>query len=234
MHSPNDSTKTCTKCFETKPLDAFYLDKRTGKPRGQCADCVCAYSKARYRANPEPHKALIRAWGIANRDKRREDGTRRRAANPEIHRAAVRKWRKNHPEAARADSRKAHHRHRAERNRKAKIYYAANREEALANAAAWRKANPEKMCDYSRARQARKRGAPVVEDIRRADIWERDGGICYLCGLPCDPDNWHLEHLIPLSRGGNHSADNVAASHPECNRAKGTRTPDELRHASDS
>lgn len=115
-------------------------------------------------------------------------------------------------------------------------YYAAyrdtHREQGKAHAAKQRADNPEGAKEYFRAnrdkfrdlaarRRARERNAPVVERIYRAKVWERDGGICHICGLPADPALWHLEHIIPLARGGEHSYRNVAVSHPICNAHKG-------------
>lgn len=228
MHSPNDSTKTCSKCGETKPLDAYYLDKRRNAPRAACKMCYNADTQARYAAAPDKHYALTKRWREEHRSEVNEAAKRRHAENPEPRHRAVAKWQRKNPEKVRANSHKMYYKHREDRRRRSKEYYCANRDTALTKAAEWRRANPERLCDYSRARHARKVNAPEVENIRRADIWDRDGGICYLCETPCDPNNWHLEHLIPLSRGGPHTASNVAVSHPECNRAKGTRTPDEL------
>jgi 5-methylcytosine-specific restriction endonuclease McrA len=38
-----------------------------------------------------------------------------------------------------------------------------------------------------------------------------------------DPANWHLDHVVPLSRGGEHSYANVQVAHPFCNLSKGPR-----------
>jgi len=70
---------------------------------------------------------------------------------------------------------------------------------------------------------ARRRGATVIECFSRADIFERDGGVCHVCGELVDPDNWHIDHLLPLSRGGQHVAANVAVAHPKCNGARRAR-----------
>jgi 5-methylcytosine-specific restriction endonuclease McrA len=34
---------------------------------------------------------------------------------------------------------------------------------------------------------------------------------------------WDLDHVIPLSKGGEHSYDNVQVTHPSCNRKKGAK-----------
>lgn len=57
--------QTCTKCGETKSLDAFYLDKslKNGR-RPDCKTCRCAVSKAWRVANPEHDKAIHRRKGL--------------------------------------------------------------------------------------------------------------------------------------------------------------------------
>lgn len=72
------------------------------------------------------------------------------------------------------------------------------------------------------ARQARKFGQ-WVEHVDRSVLWERDGGVCYLCGLLADPARWDVEHVHPISAGGEHSYANTAVSHPSCNYSKGAR-----------
>lgn len=72
-------------------------------------------------------------------------------------------------------------------------------------------------------RKALERGLPGMrhEKVKRGVVWERDEGVCHICGLAADPDSWHLDHVIPLASGGDHTYDNVAVSHPACNLAKG-------------
>lgn len=104
--------------------------------------------------------------------------------------------------------------------------YYRNRKEYAERNANWRRANPE----YVRAtetnrraiRRARLRGA-TTERVDRRVVLERDGGVCHICTLSVDPTSWHLDHVIPLSRGGEHSYANVATSHPYCNESKGAR-----------
>lgn len=48
-------------------------------------------------------------------------------------------------------------------------------------------------------------------------------GKCAYCGTK--PDVLHMDHLIPLKRGGRHSIGNVIPSCQPCNSAKGTWIP---------
>lgn len=66
-----------------------------------------------------------------------------------------------------------------------------------------------------------------TEPIRRMDILERDGPTCYLCGRPVSPTNFPLEHVIPLSKGGTHTADNVRIACAPCNLDKAATMPSE-------
>jgi 5-methylcytosine-specific restriction endonuclease McrA len=53
---------------------------------------------------------------------------------------------------------------------------------------------------------------------RRAEVWERDGGFCGICGEPVDPLDWNLDHIVPSTLGGPDTEDNLRVTHPTCNR----------------
>lgn len=61
----------------------------------------------------------------------------------------------------------------------------------------------------------------AVEFVRRSVVWQRDEGVCGICGVAADPDDWHLDHVVSLSRGGSHTYANTQVSHPPCNVRKG-------------
>lgn len=73
--------------------------------------------------------------------------------------------------------------------------------------------------------RAMKRENGPCERIYRDIVWRRDSGICHICGESCQMNSWHLDHIIPLSRGGTHTYDNVAVSHPICNIRKKDKLP---------
>ncbi|AFR50019.1 HNH endonuclease [Gordonia sp. KTR9] len=58
------------------------------------------------------------------------------------------------------------------------------------------------------------------------DIEGIDPARCYYTGLPLG-DNWHLDHMTPLSRGGLHRVDNLVPCCASVNMSKGKRTADE-------
>ncbi|WP_170222754.1 HNH endonuclease [Rarobacter faecitabidus] len=87
--------------------------------------------------------------------------------------------------------------------------------------------------------RARRLGAVVIEPVARDDVFSRDGHRCQICGervnepTPFDPQSATVDHIIPLSMGGEHSMRNVQTACLRCNSAKQDRissTPDMRRH----
>jgi 5-methylcytosine-specific restriction endonuclease McrA len=78
-------------------------------------------------------------------------------------------------------------------------------------------------------RRARLLGA-TVEAFDRLEVFDRDGWVCQICARPVDrsvqhpdPASVSLDHILPLSRGGEHSRVNCQTAHLICNLRKGAR-----------
>ena len=62
----------------------------------------------------------------------------------------------------------------------------------------------------------------------------KQGSRCHYCGEPLERfgrNKFHVDHFIPLSRGGQNSMNNIVCTCPSCNRAKGNKMPWEYRPA---
>ena len=101
----------------------------------------------------------------------------------------------------------------------AKAYYEINAEDRRAYARQWGLENPEQRRQINARRRARERNA-FIEDIDRQTVLEHDEGICGICEEPVDRDNFHIDHIVPLSRSGLHCYANVQVAHPQCNLEK--------------
>jgi 5-methylcytosine-specific restriction endonuclease McrA len=68
----------------------------------------------------------------------------------------------------------------------------------------------------------------------RRSIIERDGYYCVYCDEDLRDREIHLDHIIPESKGGTTTRDNLQVTCRKCNLAKGTLTEQEftekLRH----
>ena len=65
---------------------------------------------------------------------------------------------------------------------------------------------------------------PSMGKARRLRLWERDGGICYLCEAKVKAgEAWDIEHIIPWALSQDDSDENLRVAHKEgCHRAKTT------------
>ncbi len=64
---------------------------------------------------------------------------------------------------------------------------------------------------------------------QRLRIMMRDKMRCQYCGVRGNAFELTLDHIIPRSRGGDSSPENLCAACIACNQRKGNRTPDEAR-----
>lgn len=220
-----DRTATCIECGVSIPVG------KAGPLPKRCHPCKKARLNARLRERRETdleyrerEYAKHRKWARDNRDQLRDQEREYWRENRDKKRAKDRRYYERHRDKVRAANdawlEANADRYEAWRRR----YYRENRER-------FREAGSQNYeqakADYIRRaaeRRARKHDAHV-EHVDRDVVWDRDGGICHLCDEPADPIDWHLEHIVPLIAGGEHSYANTAVSHPDCNRAKGARVP---------
>ena len=85
--------------------------------------------------------------------------------------------------------------------------------------------------DFHRHR-ARRYHVAFDRTISLHALYERDDGICQICGEPCDwnddsygacgPTYPSIDHIRPFAQGGGHTWDNVQLAHFMCNSIKGS------------
>lgn len=66
-----------------------------------------------------------------------------------------------------------------------------------------------------------------LQQVSRKNIFVRDGYRCMYCGQRAPKAVLELEHVIPKSRGGKNSWENLVAGCHDCNQKKRDRTPEE-------
>ena len=73
---------------------------------------------------------------------------------------------------------------------------------------------------YDRARR------PAVR-LTRKNVMLRDGHLCQYCAARLPTRDLNIDHVLPRSRGGPDSWENLVTACRECNLRKGRRTPEE-------
>jgi 5-methylcytosine-specific restriction endonuclease McrA len=161
-----------------------------------------------------------------NSDLARERDARYRARHKDRVLESKRSYRERNREALRAKGRAYAQRRAAEDPE-----YVERQRERIRSAdpvhlAAIRKRSYDKHAEQRRAEAASRR------TIRRNTIYDRDGGRCHVCGKQTSRSNFHIDHLIPRSKGGSDAAGNLAVTHPFCNQTRAAgRLPAQLRLA---
>ncbi|MGE3545897.1 MAG: HNH endonuclease [Kofleriaceae bacterium] len=79
-----------------------------------------------------------------------------------------------------------------------------------------------------RLRRAFRRHTMPVR-FSRVNIYARDGYRCQYCGVKCTTDQLTYDHVVPRSRGGRTTWDNIVTCCYTCNAVKANRTPAEAR-----
>ena len=81
-----------------------------------------------------------------------------------------------------------------------------------------------------RRKNTMRRGVAHANRIRLQELGERDYWLCQLCGgavdrqlSGLDPQGPTVDHILPISKGGPDSWQNVQLAHRQCNNLKGNR-----------
>jgi 5-methylcytosine-specific restriction endonuclease McrA len=223
-------SKLCRTCGQTKPRSDFYPRLSNG-PNGlsnRCKVCDGEY-QSRYRAkNPERIKERRRKYYQANREQILERNRKWVSENPDKVLQIKRDYAERRPEVARESQRRYVQRNRELVKASARAWWWANRESQLEAVRRRRKENPAIARHYKLERRAREQSA--VGSFDPADVLAMhsdQGGLCAYCEVELN-GAFHVDHMIPLSRGGSNWPDNLAITCVSCNSSKGAKTAEEF------
>lgn len=199
--------KTCSRCLEVKPTSAFQRRRASSdglQPR--CKACAAEYKKQHYRANRDRILVAAKAY-----NQTKPKNPRPKLSEPE------------RLEARRRKSRRYKQRHAAKIAAQKAAYRAAHPEKAADQWRQWSTANPERAKASSRRWRAAKFAAHS-EPYLRSEVWAKTDGLCGICFGELDPvEGWQIDHIVPLSRGGDDTLANTQPAHARCNQSKGNR-----------
>ena len=217
--------RVCNKCgIEKSLVDDFYVSKKSAGGRSRvCKDCSKAASKAWHFANRERALGTKVIWRQANPDKVKRYSAEWYAANTEKAKESNAGWYRINAEIARQRRAKRREANLEEERAASREWRRVNLERARENDRQWHRDHPEE----SRAASARRRAALLTHDgehYTASDVkalLEQQQGHCLYCYNRLD--TYHVDHVIPLSRGGGNGKDNIALACPTCNTSKGAK-----------
>jgi 5-methylcytosine-specific restriction endonuclease McrA len=190
--------KICTKCGNWRPVERFRkrLLSRDGY-NSMCRECENENSR-RWRSNNRDHVTeLNREYYEANREERLKYHRQYRQENREYFQEKMEEFREQNP---------AYHRDYMRE---------------------WACANPDKIKAQDNARRAFKKGQ---EGSFSAEEWEvlkrRYNYTCLRCGRREPEIKLTADHIVPISKGGSGTIENIQPLCGACNTAKHARIID--------
>jgi 5-methylcytosine-specific restriction endonuclease McrA len=149
-------------------------------------------------------------WAEKNRERLKKRNRERYWSDPEASKKKKAEWAKRNRERVLAYARRTE-----------PIWRNANREKVRAQNARWRNANKEKIAFYAMRRIARKRAAiPAGYDEGMIQpIYDWCARVTRCLSIP-----HHVDHIVPLSRGGPHHHENLQVLPAAINAKKSNLT----------
>lgn len=124
--------------------------------------------------------------------------------------------------------------HRQERLIWQRAYYNAHSKEDTERKRQWRKTPEGKLTVRIRASKRRhllqKSSGYTKSDVQlqiKAQTDKKGHLRCWWCGKPII-GAYHIDHVIPLVKGGSNNPENIVISHGKCNQKKGAKLPSEF------
>jgi len=198
-------------------------------PQKQCSKC-----KNFFPATPEFFQRNHRKMkdGLVNQCKPcRNKKNREYHSRPDVRQrglAQMKTYADEHKEEKRAYDQVYIQAHYEKKRLQGQLYYQTHKEQMRANQQVYSntptaRLNAQVSHRNRRAREKDAQGRYTSEQIK--DQYKRQKGKCYYCSHKVKLGEYHIEHIIPLARGGTNAIDNIVLACPRCNLSKGNKYP---------
>lgn len=234
------TTKICTCCKTEKNLTEFTFLKSRQKYLSSCRKCENERKSKHKLDNLEYYQNKGKEYREKNKDKIAKDKKDYANKNKEKLAKKNKEYHESNKERIREYKKEYQEINKQKIKEKKKIYYNENKDQVDRKNKNYYLNNKEKIAEYKRQYMAvveNKILAKNVRNKRRAKI--KDGSVtpqeirgliknvksCYWCDKKIDKNNYHLDHFMPLSKGGLHTISNLVIACPTCNLQKNAKDP---------
>jgi 5-methylcytosine-specific restriction endonuclease McrA len=201
-----ENTKVCSDCLVAKDRSEFTPTKKnTDGLMGYCKVCRNEKTRKRYKENIEVERKRHRDYTLNMPDEVRE---KRKRKKKEIY--------ERNKEERKAYSKEYNKKNKQKIVKQGKDRYERRKEELRKLNKLWKINNKSKITEY---------GIKLRTRLTKNGIFQiSEKEIKRLLSKPCYPCNKnpseHLDHIVPLCRGGRHSIGNLLGACQKCNLSK--------------
>lgn len=221
--------KTCSRCGIAKPTTDYCADRRA-KDGLQSACRACDNERRRLRRVEDYERIHAREtqYWHEHRERILLNNKRSRERRADAVKAGKKAWYERVKETPefRAKVKARQETNKAAKSAYDREYRKRNPEKNLERARRWQKANPQKrkaiVHNYTARRRTQEVGGVSTSELARWTAAQKK--ICYWCGTPCSK-GFHVDHYIPLSKGGRHDLANLVIACGPCNLKKNAKDP---------
>ncbi len=214
--------KICKNCGEFKEHEAF----------GLCKKC---YMKEWRRKNPEKMRLAMKRWALNNSEKKKEIWRKWKRENPEYYKNyALENKEKYKLNAKKLRNKKLKYMKKYNEGRKEilKEYYKKNSDRIKARvkiySKKYRQSFAGKLCIRRDNLKRRVNGTikkGIISQIINDNILHYGVITCEKCKRKCET-KFHVDHIIPISKGGSNDYDNLQILCAKCNLEKHIKIAD--------
>lgn len=200
-------TKKCSKCKVDRPFDMFtrtVLTKDGLYP--QCKECRKAYR-------------------VNNKEKIKEKDRLYNKNNNEYVTKKKREYYQKNKDKVYKQNKAYRDNNKEKVQDRFRLYYQKNKEEIAKKAKEYRKTDKWKISvknSHYKRRTITKKGDATSEQLSEL---QQNAKVCYWCNKPLKNKVVHVDHYIPLSKGGEHTLSNLVISCDTCNLKKHAKDP---------
>ena len=230
--------KNCTKCGTIQPITNFNKSNKTKDGhRSRCRECQKQDMKE-YRSNNkeigkiyyEKNKESILETNKAYREKNKTEIYNKHKEYVEKNKEKIARYKKDYEEQRKANG-FIRIRNKEKKREIDKAYSLRHRESIKERQRQWDKTEKGIICkkrNKANRRLREKRGIITPDDTNE---FLKNHHTCYWCNKQInkeDSRSYHLDHFVPLSKGGLNVIKNIVLSCAKCNLSKGAMMPEDF------
>lgn len=179
-----------------------------------CVECARIYEAKKYIEKKERYLQRGKEYRKRHSEKIKERERSRRIKRKASHKKYIRRWEEKNKEILSV---------------KRAAYYRKNRDRILQRTKNYAKSHPGRSIVAGQRRRARNRNAEGsfrIADVR--NIIKLQKNKCAYCRVSFDKEKYHIDHIMPLARGGSNYPKNIQILCGPCNLRKSDKDPMEF------